>query len=158
MLGLVGALMGWGVGARGGDLSVVQQRDRGCRFPGCGASRHLHVHHVEHWADGGRTDLDNLVALCGFHHRFVHQHGWTIEVRADGRHRFREPRTDRPVGHAGTLPGASEAAAAAAPGSASAAEALMPRVYAGGPFDLDMAVAVLQRRHRQTRADLGMAA
>ena len=38
---------------------LVVLRDRGCRVPGCGNDRWLHVHHVIHWdpADGGgRTD------------------------------------------------------------------------------------------------------
>ncbi len=30
-------------------------RDGGCRVPGCGRKRHLHAHHVEAWADGGKT-------------------------------------------------------------------------------------------------------
>jgi hypothetical protein len=36
----------------------------GCRFPGCTNTRHLDGHHIEHWADGGATSLDNLVQLC----------------------------------------------------------------------------------------------
>ena len=36
---------------------LVLDRDRGCRFPGCVARAHLEVHHVVHWAEGGRTDL-----------------------------------------------------------------------------------------------------
>jgi hypothetical protein len=51
---------------------LVLDRDRGCRFPGCVATTHLQVHHVVHWAHGGRTDLDNLVALCPFHHDAHH--------------------------------------------------------------------------------------
>ena len=51
---------------------LVLDRDRGCRFPGCVATAHLQVHHVVHWAHGGRTDLDNLVALCPFHHDAHH--------------------------------------------------------------------------------------
>ena len=43
---------------------LVLDRDRGCRFPGCVARAHLEVHHVVHWADGGRTDLGNLVACA----------------------------------------------------------------------------------------------
>ncbi len=38
-------------------------RDRQCRFPGCD-NRRVDAHHIEHWADGGRTALDNLVLLC----------------------------------------------------------------------------------------------
>jgi hypothetical protein len=52
---------------------LVLDRDRGCRFPGCVATAHLEVHHVVHWADGGRTDLGNLVAVCSFHHDAHHR-------------------------------------------------------------------------------------
>ena len=51
---------------------LVLDRDRGCRFPGCSATSHLQVHHILHWAIGGTTDLDNLVALCPFHHDAHH--------------------------------------------------------------------------------------
>ena len=51
---------------------LVLDRDRGCRFPGCVATAHLQIHHVVHWAHGGRTDLDNLVSLCPFHHDAHH--------------------------------------------------------------------------------------
>jgi hypothetical protein len=44
-------------------------RDRGCRFPMCSNRHFVDAHHVQHWAHGGRTSLDNLVLLCGFHHR-----------------------------------------------------------------------------------------
>ena len=38
---------------------ALQVRDGGrCRFPGCEARRFTDVHHVVHWADGGRTDLE----------------------------------------------------------------------------------------------------
>lgn len=58
---------------------LVYDRAGGCcQFPGCRSRRWLQVHHRQHWADGGRTDLENLVLLCGFHHRFVHEHGWHI--------------------------------------------------------------------------------
>ena len=42
---------------------ALAARDRQCRFPGCG-NRRCDAHHVAHWADGGRTALDNLVLLC----------------------------------------------------------------------------------------------
>ena len=57
---------------------LVLDRDRGCRFPGCVARAHLEVHHVVHWADGGRTDLDNLVGLCPFHHDAHHRGEFSI--------------------------------------------------------------------------------
>jgi hypothetical protein len=44
-------------------------RDRGCSFPGCRRRPgRCHAHHVDHWADGGPTALDNLTLLCRFHH------------------------------------------------------------------------------------------
>jgi hypothetical protein len=60
-------------------------RDQGCRFPGCGNRRFLHGHHVEHWLQGGRTSLDNLLLLCSFHHRLVHEGGFTVAL-SDGAH------------------------------------------------------------------------
>lgn len=51
---------------------ALEERDRGCRFPGC-ASRFTEAHHVRHWADGGETSLSNLLLLCRRHHRAVHE-------------------------------------------------------------------------------------
>lgn len=52
--------------------TVVEERDRGCRVPGCDRSRWLHIHHVRHWEDGGGSDTPNLIALCNRHHRLHH--------------------------------------------------------------------------------------
>lgn len=57
---------------------VLDGRDGGCRFPGCSRTRWTHAHHLIHWAEGGPTNLDNLVTLCGFHHRLIHKKGWEI--------------------------------------------------------------------------------
>lgn len=52
-------------------------RDRGCVAEGCDRpSAWTEAHHVVHWAEGGRTALDNLVLLCRTHHRKVHDAGW----------------------------------------------------------------------------------
>ena len=57
---------------------ALQSRDRGqCQFPGCD-SRHCDAHHVEHWADGGETRLQNLVLACRFHHRALHEGGFRV--------------------------------------------------------------------------------
>ena len=37
-----------------------------------------------HWANGGETKLSNLVTLCGFHHRLVHEGGYGITATDDG--------------------------------------------------------------------------
>ena len=68
---------------------ALRTRDRGCRFPGCGSRRFLDAHHIEHWARGGASDLDNLVHLCGTHHRLLHEGGFRIERRPDGKLIFR---------------------------------------------------------------------
>lgn len=58
---------------------LVHQRDGGrCQHPGCSNTRWLQIHHIVPWTQGGPTDLDNLILLCGIHHRFVHEHGWHI--------------------------------------------------------------------------------
>ena len=70
---------------------ALKNRDKGCRFPGCPATRWVDGHHIEHWADGGETSLDNLVLLCRFHHRMLHEGGFDIQVCNDGARRFIRP-------------------------------------------------------------------
>jgi hypothetical protein len=67
---------------------VLNARDKGCRFPGCANSRYIDAHHVKHWANGGETKPSNLVSLCRFHHRAVHEGGIRIEILDDGAFRF----------------------------------------------------------------------
>ena len=56
-------------------------RDRGCVIPGCGAPPSwCDAHHVTPWNDNGATDLENMVLLCGRHHRLVHQGVWELEM------------------------------------------------------------------------------
>jgi hypothetical protein len=63
------------------QMEMLVFRDRGCTFPGCGSTWFLHAHHIRHWADGGKTTLENLTLLCGSHHRRVHEGGWVIRGR-----------------------------------------------------------------------------
>ena len=67
---------------------ALKSRDQGCVFPGCTHKRYVDGHHIEHWADGGATRLSNLVSLCRFHHRAVHEGGIRIERLDDGAWRF----------------------------------------------------------------------
>jgi hypothetical protein len=88
---------------------ALASRDRGCRFPGCTNHRTVDAHHIEHWANGGSTSLDNLVQLCRHHHRLLHEGGYTVQRsgsafvfrRPDGRPIRAVPR--RPRGCAATL-------------------------------------------------------
>ena len=62
---------------------VMRHRDGGCTFPGCEMKHFLHAHHIQHWTKGGRTDIDNLVLVCGFHHKLVHEYGWNVALKGD---------------------------------------------------------------------------
>ena len=65
---------------------LIEDRDRGCRVPGCTATR-VQIHHLRHWEDGGATAPSNLVALCHRHHRLHHGGGLQIDgdpERPDG--------------------------------------------------------------------------
>ena len=81
---------------------ALAARDRQCRFPGCGNVR-CDAHHLEHWADGGRTALDNLVLLCRRHHRAVHEEGFRVTIDAAGNVQFLRP-DGRPLAEAPPAP------------------------------------------------------
>lgn len=59
---------------------AVIKRDQHCRFPGCCNKVYLDGHHAKHWANGGETSLENVLALCKYHHRFVHEYGYRVEM------------------------------------------------------------------------------
>ena len=66
-------------------------RDRnGCQFPGCNC-RLGDAHHVVHWADGGATELSNLVLVCRFHHRALHEEGFQVVADGAGGFQFLRP-------------------------------------------------------------------
>lgn len=70
----------------------VLHRDGSCRWYGCERTALLHVHHIKWWTrDKGLTEEANLVALCPFHHRLVHEGGWEIEGDPIGRLTFISP-------------------------------------------------------------------
>jgi len=70
---------------------ALRARDGGCRFPGCDRTRFCQGHHIEHWGNGGETKLDNLITLCGFHHRLVHEGGYGVRRTDDGLFVFTRP-------------------------------------------------------------------
>src|SRR4051794_28717387 len=70
-------------------------RDRHCTFPGCTRPPLMcHAHHLRHWADGGKTCLDNLALLCGHHHRVIHNTPWELGLNS----RDRQPEFKPPPG------------------------------------------------------------
>ncbi len=131
---------------------ALSLRDRSCRFPGCDTHRGLHAHHVVHWADDGPTDLSNLVLVCAFHHRFVHEHHWKVTPGYAGIFRFAPPAgPDLPPAHqlpdiAGSDDPMGEKLTEDAHGWA-----LRPTHHHAHNLDLGLAVQVL---HQELRAIL----
>jgi hypothetical protein len=131
---------------------AVLARDGVCVFPGC-VRPISEIHHRKHWAKGGRTDLDNLDGYCKYHHRLVHEGGWTIQREPDGDIVFRRPdgtvletaplRVEPVDGRIETGNGER--------GLAITSDTCVPRCY-GDPLDLDWTVAGLcQTRERAAR-------
>jgi len=117
---------------------ALSARDRGCRFPGCDRSR-VDAHHIEHWARGGATNLENLVHLCRHHHGLVHEGGFAVERTSPGELVFR-----RPDGRTITrCPAQPRGRVAAMRRRGVAAEACVP--LAGEHMDLDLAVDAMVR-------------
>jgi Domain of unknown function (DUF222)/HNH endonuclease len=84
------------VGRATRSISPAQHRalkacHRGCAGPGCDRPMNwTHTHHIEFWARGGPNDLPNLLPLCYYHHRLVHEGGWQV-IRAGAGIRFIPP-------------------------------------------------------------------
>ena len=99
---------------------ALNSRDQGCRFPGCTHKKYTDAHHIHHWAHGGETKMSNLVTLCRFHHRKVHEGEVVVQVLDDGAIRFVQPdgkcfesvsmNATRPLGDWGQLPAVHERA------------------------------------------------
>jgi hypothetical protein len=71
---------------------ALRVRDRGCRWPGCDRQVNWSTpHHIIAWSTRrGPTNLPNLVLLCFYHHRLVHEGGWQV-VKAGREFRFLPP-------------------------------------------------------------------
>jgi hypothetical protein len=89
--------------ASASQRSALAIRDGGCIWPRCEAPPGwCEVAHVTAWAEGGSTDLDNLVLFCAFHHRCFDHDDWQLMTR-DGRRYLIPPawvdhaRTPRPI-------------------------------------------------------------
>jgi hypothetical protein len=53
--------------------AVLRRDHRRCTVPGCRNTLFLDVHHLELRSEGGRNEADNLITLCGAHHRAAHR-------------------------------------------------------------------------------------
>ena len=72
---------------------AIVARDRHCRAPGCRTKpKHCDVHHIDHWINGGRTDVERMVLLCGTHHREFHKPGYRIELSGQAEFTVHSPK------------------------------------------------------------------
>ena len=135
---------------------ALAARDRQCRFPGCGNHR-CDGHHIRHWADGGRTALDNLVLLCRRHHRAVHEEGFRVTIDAAGDVQFLRP-DGCPLAEAPTAPAWTGPALQptddnlAATGIEIGADTATPS-WRGERLDLHYAMSVLWQPRREPPAE-----
>ena len=75
--------------------TAIWARDLRCVFTTCDRFAHwCDVHHLVHWADGGETNVENLVLLCRTHHVLVHEAGWTITGQPGNLHFYRPDGTE----------------------------------------------------------------
>jgi hypothetical protein len=81
----------------------LRYRDTECRFPGCGSRQFTKAHHIVWWTRGGTTDLANLVLICTFHHKLVHEHGWRLRRDPSGEVQWFRPGGALPRG-SGSIP------------------------------------------------------
>jgi hypothetical protein len=67
-----------------------------CSIDGCNSTYRVEIHHKTPWSQGGRTDPEDLVALCWFHHQIViHERGFELyKHQKTGRIRLRKPPED----------------------------------------------------------------
>ena len=124
---------------------ALRERDGGrCVWPGC-TSRRCDGHHLQHWADGGSTTLQNLALACDCHHTMLHEGGWRMERAEDGTVRIYRPDgtllpDTPPAATAGPDPVASMLAAQAGVGIAP--DTGQP-TWDGMPVDYDWAASAL---------------
>jgi hypothetical protein len=132
---------------------ALTHRDRSCRFPGCGL-KFCDAHHIEHWAEGGNTKLENLLLLCRYHHRLVHEGGIRVKMLPEGEPRFSRP-NGRPIPMAPVPPVLAEDPVVVfeqrhrEEGLEIDAETGLPS-WDGGPWDLNWALYCLRSIGRPT--------
>ena len=67
------------------QANFVRARDRTCRAPGCRKpATRCDLDHINDWAHGGPTTIDNLCCLCRAHHRLKHEAGHEIHPAVVG--------------------------------------------------------------------------
>ena len=71
---------------------ALKARDQHCRFPACDRpASWTAAHHIEFWKNGGKTRVEDLLSVCHYHHRLVHEGGWQVVKTSGGEVRFIPP-------------------------------------------------------------------
>jgi hypothetical protein len=71
--------------------TAMAVRDRECRTHGCTIpATWCEAHHRRPWSRGGRTDLDDGLLLCSWHHHRAHDPAYRTDVMPNGDVRFRK--------------------------------------------------------------------
>lgn len=71
---------------------VLHAKDRGCSAPGCHIPGYLtQVHHVNEWATGGLTNIDDLTFACKTDHPRLTTGGWTTRKLENGQTQWIPP-------------------------------------------------------------------
>jgi len=115
--------------------TVLRRDDYRCAVPVCSQRRGLEVHHIRFRSAGGGDHPENLVTLCAFHHRALHDgrlriRGRVVRIRIPGkRTRQGPPRPDRVLAGRHRLPVRDDVS------HRSAAPVLDARAVAGGRGD-----------------------
>ena len=78
---------------------AAERRDKGCTFPGCDRPPSWCVgHHARRrWAEGGPTNLEEIVLICPHHHRVVHAASWEVWFADDGYPEYLPPASVDPA-------------------------------------------------------------
>lgn len=126
---------------------AIVDRDQGqCRFPGCSMKGRLQIHHGQHWSRKGHTKKPNLILVCLYHHKVLHEGGWQVTGDADGALTFTDPH-GRPMPEVSLPPPRTDALAIrrehVAAGVHITADTIIPRWGAGERLDLHHAVGAL---------------
>jgi hypothetical protein len=128
---------------------ALNARDTCCRFPGCTRQGRLQGHHCgDYWTENGVTDIDNMLRLCRFHHRWVHEGGWHTVPHPDTGFEFHAP-------DGRTLPAAP--AVTADPTRVRATgrhHRARPGTWYGDRLDLDLAISNIASHARRAATQL----
>jgi len=71
---------------------AVRSRDGVCGYPGCAVpATRCEAHHIDHWFDGGPTELWNILSQCSHHHDAHHRGEFDIYRTLAGDLKFVNP-------------------------------------------------------------------